>query len=698
MTDTEAQLKRYQILANSIRDGIHVMNIQGNVVEVNDAFCDMLGYTHDEAKKLNIADWNAQYPKEELLARLGNSIGKSARFETVHRRKDGKLINVEISTSGIDIEGQTYFFASSRDITERKAIESRTRMNLEQQAVLRELLEISMAARPLEETLAKCLDRLLAVSWLAMLPKGGIFVMEESRQNLKLLVSHRLSAQIQSLCARVPLRLCHCGRAAASGEMQYAQCVDARHEITFPGIEDHGHYSPPLIANNEILGVLVLYLPVDFQREPMKEQFIASVADILAGLISRKNAEHALLTHQANLEELVATRTADLTKAKEAAEVANMAKSSFLSRMSHELRTPLNAILGFGQMLDMDAGLSPSDKQESIKHIVTSGQQLLELINDLLDFAQIDIGNMHLNIQPLNIANLTSSCVAQVKAAMASQNKSGIENRITDTSLMVQGDNQRVRQALINLLTNAVKYNRENERVTVSSRIENAGRLRIEVRDHGLGIASDKLPLLFTPFERIEQKHGTIPGVGIGLHITKQLVEAMRGTVGVESVQGQGSTFWFELPLAEMARQPTLAAGKNAQPVPHGDVKPVVLYVEDNPVNVKLMQAAMKNRPGVELLTAGTADEGLTIAKEKLPDLILMDIQLPGIDGITATTLLKANDRTRNIPVVALSADARKEDIDRALSSGCSAYLTKPIDLQALYQLIDSIRQVENSR
>ena len=925
MTVTEAQLKRYQTLLNSIRDGIHVLDSQGDVVEVNDAFCEMLGYTQDEAKELNIADWNAQYSKEELLARLKNFVGKRARFETVHRRKDGSHINVEVSTSAIDIDGQTYFFASSRDITERKkaeqnllitqfvsdhapdsifwideqariayvnesayrergyakeellgkfitdidpgsridrwpdhwlqlkqkgnltfisshrrkdgstfpieisanfvkfegrefnvsfcrditerkisedlikrhtmvinnthegfwavdlngnllevnkayadmsgysaeelvkmhitqldamddeqivqarikeildrgfalfetkhrhkdghlfdvevsisyldelkqffaffrditerkAIETRTKMNLEQQAILRELLEMSIAAQPLEETLAKCLDRLLAVSWLTMLPKGGIFVIEEDGQHLKLLVSHRLSAQIQSLCARVPLGLCHCGRAAASAEIQYAQCVDARHEITFPGIEDHGHYNLPLISNNEVLGVLVLYLPVNFQREPLKEQFIGSVADILAGLISRKNAEQALLMHQTHLEELVETRTIDLSNAKEAAEVANLAKSTFLSRMSHELRTPLNAILGFGQMLDMETDLSPSDKQESIRHIVTSGQQLLELINDLLDFAQIDIGNMHLNILPLCIADLTSSCVAQVEAAMASQKTFDIENKITDTSLIVQGDNQRVRQALINLLTNAVKYNRENGRITVSCRIVNAGRLRIEVRDNGLGIASDKLPLLFTPFERIEQKHGTIPGVGIGLHITKQLVEAMHGTVGVESVLGQGSTFWFELPLAEATQEPGLAAEKTGQPMPHGDVRLVVLYIEDNPVNLKLMQAALRNRPGVILLTAGTAEEGLIVAKENLPDLILMDIQLPGIDGITATTLLKATDATRDIPVVALSADARKEDIDRALRSGCSAYLTKPIDLQALYRLID---------
>ncbi len=374
-----------------------------------------------------------------------------------------------------------------------------------------------------------------------------------------------------------------------------------------------------------------------------------------------------------------------------AAEAANRAKSEFLANMSHELRTPLNAILGFGQLLDMDPQIRSLDQRESISHILSSGQQLLELINDLLDFARIDIGKLHINSEPLCMADIAASCVAQVSAAMARQKNIVMENTLTDTSLLVQGDNQRVRQVLINLLSNAVKYNRENGRVTVGSRIGPAGRLQIEVRDTGVGIASDKLPLLFSPFERIDQKHGAISGVGIGLHITKQLVEAMGGTVGVDSEPGKGSTFWFELPLAEQADEST-AVPVTSQPVLHGDARFVVLYIEDNPVNLKLVQAALKNRPAVELLTADTAEAGMTIASEDRPDLILMDMRLPGIDGITATALLKENDATRDIPVVALSADAHQKDIDRALSAGCSYYLTKPIQLQALYELIDRVR------
>ena len=240
-----------------------------------------------------------------------------------------------------------------------------------------------------------------------------------------------------------------------------------------------------------------------------------------------------------------------LIQAKEQAEAANKAKSQFLSSMGHELRTPLNAILGFGQILEMEIDSRSPDQQERVKHIITAGNQLLGLVNDMLDFASIDTSKLELHIQPLCIAYMATGCVEKIVAGIANHNNITIENTITDTDIYVQGDDLYLRQVLINLLSNAVKYNRENGRVTLSSGIQKTGRLRIEVQDTGYGITADKLSLLFTPFERIDQKHGTISGVGIGLYMVKQLVEAMHGTVGVESVPGKGSTFWFELPLAE---------------------------------------------------------------------------------------------------------------------------------------------------
>jgi signal transduction histidine kinase/CheY-like chemotaxis protein len=373
------------------------------------------------------------------------------------------------------------------------------------------------------------------------------------------------------------------------------------------------------------------------------------------------------------------------------AERANQAKSHFLSSISHELRTPLNAILGFGQLLKFEIDSSTLSQQESISHILLAGHHLSGLIEQMLDLARIDIGKWEINSESLSIAGLISSCADQVAVAMEDNLNITIENTITDTSLWVQGDDLSLRQVLINLLSNAVKYNKQDGRVTISSVIEKAGRLRIEVRDTGAGIPCDKLPLLFTPFERIDQKYGTISGVGIGLHISKRLIEMMQGTIGVESVPGKGSTFWFDLPLAQKADEPTMASTEIEKPMLHKDSRFNILYIEDNASNVKLVERALRRFPGIKLFVAGTATAGLSIAEQEHPDLILMDIHLPDMDGITATTLLKRNDAIKHIPVMALSADAMQGDINRALNAGCCAYLTKPIELQMLYEKIASV-------
>ena len=423
-------------------------------------------------------------------------------------------------------------------------------------------------------------------------------------------------------------------------------------------------------------------------QEPQREITNEEIEVAVPGKGRRSLLRSVAVLQRPGAESMIVEAFVDVTESK----AAEKAKSEFMSIMSHELRTPLNAILGFGQLLEMDADPRTSNHQEAVKHILSAGHQLLGLVNDLLDLSRFDNEQLEHNFQPLCIADIASICVGQVSAAMADKNHVTIENRITDASLMVQGDDLRLRQVMINFLSNAVKYNKENGRVILSSTIEKEGRLRIEVHDTGAGIANDKLSLLFTAFERLDQKHGTIPGVGIGLHISKRLVEAMHGKVGVESTPGKGSTFWFDLPLADEADGSSVAAAAVMRPDPHMDSRFTVLYIEDNPVNVKVLELAMQSRAGVTLLTAGTAEEGLVIAEQDTPDLILMDIHLPGMDGIAATSLLKKGDATRHIPVVALSADAMKEEIDRALSSGCEAYLTKPIKLQALYDLIDGLR------
>jgi len=433
--------------------------------------------------------------------------------------------------------------------------------------------------------------------------------------------------------------------------------------------------------------VFPMHLSVGEMKVSDKFMFVGVVVD----LTERKIAENKLKHMNEELERKVTQRTALLQAAKEDAEKSSKAKSEFLTSMSHELRTPLNAILGFGQLLEMDAGFSTQEQQDSVKEIIGAGNQLLGLIEDVLDLASIDSGKVKLNIRPVSIAQVIASCVSQISASMAGKNKITIENRMADVTQMVLGDELRLCQVLNNFLSNAVKYNKEHGRVTISSEAVKEGRLRIKIQDTGCGISTGNLDLLFTPFERLNQKHGTISGMGIGLQITKQLMLAMNGAVGVESIESQGSTFWFDIPLANISEAPLILNKSSLLPIGSVRARFVVLYVDDNHANLKLIRKALQNKQGVEMLSAGTAEEGVIIAEVSLPDLILMDIQLPGMDGIAATEMIKNNALTRHIPVVALSADAMKKDIDRALMAGCSDYLTKPIDFSRLYEVIDNL-------
>jgi len=385
----------------------------------------------------------------------------------------------------------------------------------------------------------------------------------------------------------------------------------------------------------------------------------------------------------------VRTDITPLIRARAAAEEANKAKSQFLSSMSHELRTPLNAVLGFGQLLEMEIEPDKQEQHEAVTHIIAAGNQLLGLINDLLDLSRIEIGRLEFNIQNVCIAELVKSSVALVGKGMASIRNIRIENNIIDNSLLVQGDSLRIRQVLINLLTNAVKYNRAGGSVTLNCEKRPNDRQRIRVSDTGEGIAAEKLSLLFIPFERIDQKQGSIEGAGIGLYVCKQLVEAMHGEVGVESIKGQGCTFWFELPVADESVTVAAETRRVVTPKSQSDVKHKILYIEDNIVNAQLVKKALEKRPECELLTARNAEDGLILAERVLPDLILMDIQLPGIDGLTAISILREMQETKHIPVIVISASAKEEDIERARESGSSAFLVKPLDLEQFFKVID---------
>jgi len=381
-----------------------------------------------------------------------------------------------------------------------------------------------------------------------------------------------------------------------------------------------------------------------------------------------------------------------LTLAKGAAEKANLAKSEFLSSMSHELRSPLNAILGFAQLMDSDATPATPAQKASIDQILRAGWYLLELINEILDLAQIESGKLSLSLEPTSLAEVILECQAMIEPQAQ-----GRRIRMTfpqfDRPWFIAADRTRLKQVLINLLSNAVKYNQAGGTVVVDCVGSTADRTRINVRDTGAGLPAEKLAQLFQPFNRLGQERGAEQGTGIGLVMSKRLIDLMGGVLGVESTVGVGSVFWCELGTATApaldakSDEPEPAAG--AQAAPDAPLRTLV-YVEDNPANLKLVEQLVARRPALRLLTAVDGNQGIQLARAHQPDVIVMDINLPGISGIEAMKILRDDPTTAHIPIVALSANAMPRDIAKGLVAGFFSYLTKPIKVNEFMAALDA--------
>ena len=413
---------------------------------------------------------------------------------------------------------------------------------------------------------------------------------------------------------------------------------------------------------------------------------------LLIEVTERRRVEEELRELNLRLEQRVAERT-------QAAEAANRAKSDFLSAMSHELRSPLNAILGFAQLIETDATPPTDSQQRSVGQILKAGWYLLELINEILDLALIESGKLTLSLQAFSLADVLVEChdLVQLEAG-----KRDISVRFPqgDCPFVVIGDRTRMKQILINLLSNAVKYNRVGGMVSVQCSVASAGRLRIRVEDSGMGLSDEQLAQLFQPFVRLGQEHGGEQGTGIGLLVCKRLVEQMGGAIGVQSSVGVGSVFWVELNLEAASREDDALRLAHTEPrvEPDASRQCTLLYVEDNPANLMLVQDIVARSPGMHLLSAGEARSGVEIARASLPDVIVLDINLPGISGFEALQLLRADPRTAHIPVIALSANAMARDIEQGLAAGFISYLTKPLRITEFMNTLDAALKVARSR
>ena len=408
------------------------------------------------------------------------------------------------------------------------------------------------------------------------------------------------------------------------------------------------------------------------------------------------------VTERRLLDQALEEQNVELKRARGAAETANLAKSDFLSSMSHELRSPLNAILGFAQLISSDTPPPTASQTASIDQILHAGWYLLELINEILDLAQIESGRLALSLEPTSLAEVMFECQAMIEPQ---GQKRGIKMTfpVFDLPCFVDADRTRLKQILINLLSNAIKYNQPNGTVVVDAGCDRSApdRVRVSVKDAGAGLPPDMLVQLFQPFNRLGRERSAEEGTGIGLVMSKRLVELMGGEIGVESTVGLGSVFWFELNSAvapQLAVDGALPTADLYAQVQHGAPLRTLLYVEDNPANLKLIEQLIKRRPDMRLASARDGNMGIQLARANQPEVILMDINLPGISGIEALRILRDDPATAHIPVVALSANAMPRDIEKGLQAGFFRYLTKPIRVNEFMQTLDAALEFARQR
>ena len=406
----------------------------------------------------------------------------------------------------------------------------------------------------------------------------------------------------------------------------------------------------------------------------------------------RKLVEQEIITLNSKLEERVEQRSAELKIALEEATHANTAKSEFLSSMSHELRTPMNAILGFAQLLQLDKTLNKAQKTNT-QEILNAGTHLLTLINEVLDLSKVESGHIDLSIEAVNVFSAIEECIGLV-SPLAEKRGISINHNNVD-GVMVKADSTRFKQSLLNLLSNAIKYNREDGEIQITFKTVDKNQLCISIIDSGLGIPPEQLTELFKPFNRFNADKTNIEGTGIGLTLSKRLIELMGGSLEVESKVGTGSIFSITLAI-EINIPPEIEAEAEKQQnnseqllQKSNNTQHKILYIEDNPANLNLVEQILAHREHIQLITSETPASGIELAKTHKPELILLDINLPGMDGYQVLKVFKADKNLVNIPVIAVTAMAMLSDIERGKAEGFIDYVTKPLDIKEFLITID---------
>jgi PAS domain S-box-containing protein len=648
----EARLRESEATLRAIYDnaqeGIMVASIESGLLTMaNPAICRMLGY--GEAELLTMAPPQLHPPEvlprlEEIFARM--AAGEFPPVEELpFRRKDGSIVHLDASTTPVVIGGKAGFLGVFRDATEKRlARETLARHSEQLEAQVRER---TAALEQQNLRNATILD--VAIDGFFVADTNGRLV--DVNPAFCRMLGHERAELLERTIADIE---------AAENPVEVARHVEQ--------VRIQGHDRFETRHRRKDGGTLDVEISVNRVEIAGATQLFAFVRDIS----ERKRSEAMLLA------------------SRQEAERANAAKSEFLSSMSHELRTPMNAIIGFAQLLEYDPGLDPN-QLDNVHEILKAGRHLLELINEVLDLAKIESGRVELSLEPVELAPVVAECLHLV-APLAERRRIRVAHA-AGPDAVARADRTRLKQVILNLLSNAIKYNRDAGSVSLDVFPADRDRLRIEVADSGPGIPPERLAELFQPFNRLGSENSEIEGTGIGLTITRRVVELMGGRVDVASEPGVGSRFWIDLPRAAAPPLRLPAAGN---PGAGGTVDAAsgavtVLYIEDNPANLKLVAQMFTLRPRVRLLCAPAPELGIELAMAHRPDLVLLDINLPGMDGYQVLRILRAAPALKHIPVVAVTANAMLRDIERGQAAGFAAYLTKPLMVDQFLRTVDAM-------
>ncbi len=615
---------------------VSIADLKGNIVYANDKFCAISQYSREELLGQNHRLIKSGTHPPELYRAMWRTIaaGRTWHGEVCNRRKDGELYWVKATIAPVlDDQGKPHQYISIRtDIT--------TQMRLEETAKEQELW------------LKTILDNI----------GGGVYTLDSHGRltYFNAEAEHILGWRLEEIKGQQLHQIIHHHRPDGR-PLPAAECpihLAMRDNRTYRSRED-------VLFRKD--GTQV---PVHLIGAPLH--------------VGGKRHGSVAIFYDATEEQQLQQR---LIEAKEAAERANQAKSDFLSSMSHELRTPMNAILGFGQLMEYDDTL-PDEHKDSVHEILKGGHHLLELINEVLDLAKIESGRIDLSLEPVELAGLAEDCRQMIQPMAAARQ---IALRLdVPAETAVRADRTRLKQVLLNLLSNAVKYNREGGDIHLGVQPAAGERMRIAVADTGAGIAPERMAELFQPFNRLDAEHSKIEGTGIGLTITRRLIELMGGEVGVDSQVGVGSTFWLELPSETTTTIGVAAEAANGASKAEANAsRHRVLYIDDNPVNLQLVAQILGLRRHIHLMTAHTPELGIELALAHRPELILLDINMPGMDGYEVLNIFRADTRLKFIPVVAVTANAMPRDIERGRAAGFAEYLTKPLDVGQFLKTMD---------